>query len=63
MLYNDPLRYWPQWAAAMGMLVGGVTGMRAALDTGDPFRYLGTALFVAITLPLYAWQFHRKTNS
>jgi hypothetical protein len=56
--YDDPLRYFPQMAAAGGIAVGGVVGWGAALDTGDLFRFAGTLFFLAITVPLYAWKFH-----
>jgi hypothetical protein len=56
--YDDPLRYWPQMAAATGITIGGVVGTGAALDTGDPARFLGTGIFLAITVPLYFWKFH-----
>ena len=55
--YDDPLRYWPQMAAAGGIAVGGIVGWGAALDTGDLFRFAGTLLFLAITVPLYVWKF------
>jgi len=44
-------------AAAVGIAIGGIVGAAAALDTGDMFRYLGTALFLAITVSLYVWKF------
>jgi hypothetical protein len=56
--YEDPLRYWPQMAAAAGIAVGGIVGWGAALETGDPFRFAGTLLFLAITVPLYVWKFY-----
>jgi len=56
--YDDPLRYWPQMAAAGGIAVGGVAGWGAALDTGDVFRFGGTFLFPAITVPLFVWKFY-----
>jgi len=58
VLYDDPVRYWPQMAAAAGIAIGGIVGAGAALDTGDLFRYLGTAVFLAITVPLYVWKLH-----
>ena len=57
--YDDPLRYWPQVAAADGIVVGGIVGWGAALETGDLFRFAGTLLFLAITVPLYVRKFHR----
>jgi hypothetical protein len=56
--YEDPLRYWPQMAAAAGIAVGGIVGWGAALETGDPFRFAGTLLFLAIMVPLYVWKFY-----
>jgi len=56
--YDDPLRYWPQIAAAGGIAVGGIVGWGAALETRDLFRFAGTLLFLAITVPLYVWKFH-----
>ena len=56
--YDDPLRHWPQMAAAGGIAVGGIVGWGAALDTGDPGRFLGTAVFLAIMVPLYVWKFY-----
>jgi hypothetical protein len=56
--YDDPLRHWPQMAAATAITIGGVVGAGAALDTGDPSRYLGTAIFLVITVSLYIWKFH-----
>ena len=56
--YDDPLRYWPQMAAAGGIAVGGIVGWGAALETGDLFRFAGTLLFLAITIPLYVWKFY-----
>ena len=56
--YEDPLRYWPQFAAAGGIAVGGIVGWGAALETGDLFRFAGTLLFLAITVPLYVWKFY-----
>jgi len=50
--------YWLQMAAAVGIAIGGVVGSAAALDTGEANRYLGTALFLAITASLYVWKFH-----
>jgi len=38
--------------------VGGVAGWGAALDTGDVFRFGGTFLFPAITVPLFVWKFY-----
>jgi hypothetical protein len=63
--YDDPFRYWPQMAATAGIAVGGIVGAGAAVETGDWFRYFGTAVFLAITLPLYIWKFHlaRKPRS
>ena len=58
MSYDDPVRYWQQMAAAAGIAIGGIVGAGAALDTGDLFRYLGTAVFLAITVPMYIWKFH-----
>ena len=55
--YDDPFRYWPQMALAMGIAVGGIVGAAAAIETGDLFRYFGTALFLGITTPLYTWKF------
>ena len=49
--------------AAAGILVGGVTGAAAAIDTGQPLRFLGTALFLAITVPLYLWKFYLQARS
>jgi len=56
--YDDPLRYWPQMAAAGGFAVGGIVRWGAALETGDLFRFAGTLLFLAITIPLYVWKFY-----
>ena len=56
--YDDPLRYWPQMTAAGGIAVGGIVGWGAALETGDLFRFAGTLLFLAITVPLYVWKFY-----
>jgi len=44
--------------ATAGIAIGGIVGACAALDTGDLFRYLGTAVFLAITVPMYIWKFH-----
>ena len=55
---KDPLRYWPQMAGAGGIAMGEIVGWGAALETGDLFRFAGTLLFLAITVPLYAWKFH-----
>ena len=44
-------------ASAMGIAVGGIVGAGAAIETGDLFRYFGTALFLAITTPLFIWKF------
>ena len=55
--YDDPLRYFPQMAVAGGIVVGGIVGWGAALETGDLFRFAGTLLFLAITVPLYVWKF------
>ena len=60
--HDDPLGYWPQVAAAGGIAVGGIAGWGAALDTGDLFRFVGTLLFLAITVPLYVWKFHLATK-
>lgn len=57
MLYDDPLRYWRQFAAALGIIVGGAGGFGAAIDTGELWRYFGTFIFLAITVSLYAWKF------
>jgi hypothetical protein len=56
--YDDPLRYLPQFAAAFGITIGAIVGWGAALDTGDPSRFLGTLVFLAITVPLYVWKFY-----
>jgi preprotein translocase subunit SecY len=56
--HDDPLRYWPQITAAGGIVVGGIVGWGAALETGDLFRFAGTLLFLAITVALYVWKFH-----
>ena len=62
--YDDPFRYFPQMASAMGIAVGGIVGAGAAIETGDLFRYFGTALFLGITTPLYVWKFLlTKTSS
>ena len=58
MLYDGSFPYWPQMAAAVAIAIGGIVGAAAALDTGDISRYLGTALFLAITVSLYVWKFH-----
>jgi hypothetical protein len=58
MLYDGSFPYWRQMTAAVGIAIGGIVGTAAALDTGDVGRYLGTALFLAITVPLYVWKFH-----
>lgn len=60
MLYEDPLRYWPQFAAALGIVVGTAGGFGAAVQTGELWRYVGTLVFVVITLSLFAWKFHRS---
>jgi hypothetical protein len=44
--------------AAAGITVGGIVGTGAAIETGDWFRYFGTAVFLTITTPLYIWKFH-----
>jgi hypothetical protein len=58
MLYDGSFPYWRQMAAAVGIAIGGTVGTAAALDTGDVSRYLGTALFLVITVSLYVWKFH-----
>ena len=58
MLYDDPLRYWPRFAAALGIITGGAGGWLAALDRGDLWRFGGTFVFLTITLSLYVWKFH-----
>jgi len=45
-------------AAGGGIAVGGIVGWGAALETGDLFRFAGTLLFLAITVPLYVWKFY-----
>ena len=50
-------------ATAMGITVGGIVGAGAAIETGDLFRYFGTALFLAITTPLYLWKFFLAKRS
>jgi hypothetical protein len=49
----------------MGITVGGIVGAGAAIETGDLFRYFGTALFIGITAPLYVWKFllTKRTSS
>ena len=61
--YDDPSRYWPQMAAAMGIAVGGIVGAGAAIQTGDLFRYFGTAVYLGITAPLYVWEFFLAKRS
>jgi hypothetical protein len=41
----------------MGIAVGGIVGAAAAVETGDLFRYFGTAVFLGITAPLFVWKF------
>ena len=55
--YDDPVRYFGQIATAMGIAVGGIVGAGAAIQTGDLFRYLETAVYVGITAPLYILKF------
>ena len=50
--------YFPQLAAALGIVVGGAGGLMAAVDTGETFRYAGTGIFLLITVSLYLWKFH-----
>ncbi|MGH2406111.1 MAG: hypothetical protein ACRDGN_16880 [bacterium] len=45
-------------AAPSGIAVGGIVGWGAALDTRDLFRFAGTLIFLAITVPLYVWKFY-----
>jgi len=44
-------------ASAMGIFAGGIVGAGAAIETGDLFRYFGTAVFLVITAPLFVWKF------
>jgi hypothetical protein len=50
-------------AAAMGIAVGGIVGAGAAIQTGDLFRYFGTAVYLGITAPLYVWEFFLPKRS
>ncbi len=54
---EDVRPYLPQMAALFGIIVGGSVGTIAAVDTGELFRYAGTAIFLTITVPMYAWRF------
>src|SRR3972149_940263 len=57
-MFYGSFPYWPQMTAAVGIAIGGIVGSAAALDTGEVDRYLGTALFLVITVSLYIWKFH-----
>jgi hypothetical protein len=50
--------YLPQLVAAFGIVVGGAGGLLAAVQTGEAFRYVGTGIFLLITVSLYFWKFH-----
>jgi hypothetical protein len=43
---------------ALVIVVGAAAGWRAALETGEPWRFLGTGVFLGIMLPVHAWKFH-----
>jgi hypothetical protein len=45
-------------ALAVGIAIGGIVGTAAAVDTGEVSRFIGTALFLTITVPLYVWKFY-----
>ena len=49
--------YLPQLVAAFGIVVGGSIGTIAAVDTGELVRFACTAIFLAITVPIYIWKF------
>ena len=58
MLYDGSFPYWRQMALAVGIAIGGIVGTAAAVDTGEVSRFIGTALFLTITVPLYVWKFY-----
>jgi hypothetical protein len=58
MLYDGSFPYWREMALAVAIAIGGIVGTAAAVDTGDISRFVGTALFLAITVPLYVWKFY-----
>jgi hypothetical protein len=62
MIFDDPRYYWKNFAAGLGIVVGGAGGWMASIGTGEAWRFAGTALFLAITLSLYVWHFHLKSR-
>jgi hypothetical protein len=51
-----------QFGAGLGIVVGAGAGVTAATQTGDLFRFAGTALFLAITVPLFLWKYHFQAD-
>ncbi len=54
---NQPL--WP-WIASTVIIVGGVLGLAVSLDSGQPLRFVGTGVFLIITLALFAWRLRQE---